>query len=122
MDELQTSAQAPADEEWRRLIEARLAAGDLRFKTGDQQFSRIRNQLAENGKELQRNTEVTNEIRDIVLQGKAFFKGMQRIGKFFAWCWSLLYRLIRIGGVIGAAGAAIWAGIYMLLHNGAPPK
>lgn len=118
-DELQTPAQGD-DQRLRELEEWRRTA-DHRFSIGDRQFTRIRKQLAETGEELQRNTEVTSEIREIVLMGKAFFSGMQRIAKAFAWCWRWLYKLIRLAGIVAGAGAAIWGFIYMLTHKGAPP-
>ena len=124
MDEMQASAQTPtpghagpeqadleADRqewrEWRNSV-------DFRFSIGDRQFTRLR-------KEMKGNTEITSEIRDIVQMGKSFFKFMQGVAKVLGWCWSQLFRLVKVGGTVAAAAAAIWAFV-QALKTGAPPK
>lgn len=109
MEEMQTSAQLPEpDAQWRHLV-------DERLERGDQNFDELR-------VEMQSNTEITREIRDIVLMGRTVFRAFSGLGKALVWCWALIYRVVRVGGVVAAACTAVWAFIYALTHGGQPPK
>lgn len=113
MDEIQASAQDRPDPEpdaaWRKSVEER-------FRVGDRLFKSLRS-------EMKANTEITSEIRDVVLTGKSLFKFAARVGRFFVWCGHALYAVMRVGGVIAAAGTAIWAAVWAATHGGsAPPK
>ena len=87
----------PTDNDRLAAIEARLDQGSARMD----QF----------GKALSLNTEITSDIRDIVLAARTGFKVLGWLGMVFKWV-----------GVIAAAGVAIYTAAYAMLHGGATPK
>ena len=60
--------------------------------------------------ELSANTDVTNEVRDILGAAKGFFRFCSAAGVVLKW----------VGGLAGAA-MAIYTGWHMITHGGKPP-
>ncbi len=93
-------------DEWRRSVEDR-------FDVGDEQFTLLR-------AEMKFNTDVTSEIRDIVIAFAAFARFCKHAGRGVAWCGKWLFRIVKVGGAIAASIAAIW-GLLWAFRHGAPP-
>lgn len=116
-DHLQTSAQesfeltAPIDSDWTRWRDH----VDGRLDDGDRQFGQLR-------KEMKLNTEITSEIRDIVIAFGAFARFCKRVGRVLAWCGNWAFRVIKVGGALAASIAAIWGFLWAVKHGVPPPS
>jgi hypothetical protein len=118
MDEVQTPAppqDAPEDGSSAPVTRAELAAIHQRLDKGSDRMTRIEGNLAAN-------TEITREIRDIVLMGRTFFRGLRGAGRALTWVWGWLYPTLRAGVVVATAVSAIGAAIYSITHGGQPPQ
>ena len=67
-------------------------------------------QLQRLQQDMQRNTEATEEVRDLLAAAKGAFRALNAIGIVVRW----------VGGIAGA-GVAIWGAVYAITHGGRPP-
>lgn len=81
-----------------KAIEDELAEGRRRMDIFDELIEENRRAHAANAEALKKNTELTEEIRDIMVLGKAFFSLASYVGKFLKWA-----------AGIAAAVATFWA-------------
>lgn len=88
---------APTDADRLEAIEVRLARGSVR--------------MDEFATELKRNTDATEDIREILQAARLGFKVIGGLGAVFKWV-----------GTLAGAAVAIWGLIYALTHGGVPPK
>lgn len=84
------------DSAWMAAIDERLANGDAR--------------MGKIEAELTRNTEATEEVRDLLAAAKGAFRVLGGIGAVARW----------VGG-IAAAIVALWGLLYAITHGGRPP-
>jgi hypothetical protein len=95
---------APVERDRIKAIEARLEEGREIMMGHDEQLKLIR-------QELQENTDVTTDIRDLMSAGKTGLKVLGWIGVAAKWVAS-----------IALAITAVWGVIYTITHGGTPPK
>jgi len=92
------SNKPPAElEEWQRQITSRLDAGSKRMKAIEA--------------EVALNTEITAEIRDLILAAKVGFKVLGGLGLAAKWL-----------GYVAAAAVSIWTAYQSFKAGGPPPK
>lgn len=84
---------------------------EARLDRGSQNMSEIRADVSGLRAELAGNTEVTNEVRELLEAGKNGLKVLGWIGVGAKW----------LGG-IAAALTALWTLLYAITHNGQLPK
>jgi len=98
---------ALTESQWRALVAGSLSAGRDRM---DVMSSQIKD-----------NTDITREIRDVVLLARSFFSGL---GKFASGCariWTVLQPVVKACTVIATAYAAIRGAVYVATHGAPPP-
>ena len=91
-----TEPKQHPDSEWMAQIDERLARGDAR--------------MGKIEAELTRNTETTEEVRDLLTAAKGAFKFLGGVSAVARW----------VGGV-SAAAVAVWGLLYAITHDGRPP-
>lgn len=64
--------------------------------------------------ELRTNSQTTSEVRDILSTARGAFRFFALVGKVFG-------AMVRMFGLLAAAGAIIYAAAYALIHGGNPP-
>jgi uncharacterized protein (DUF697 family) len=60
---------------------------------------------------MRRNTELTQEIRDVMVAAKVGFKVLGGIATVIKWV-----------GMVAGAAVAIYSAVYIALHGGTPPR
>lgn len=107
--------QAEQDTSTKRLLGA-VESIDNRLRSGDQRMSEMQadQQLVQG--ELAANTEVTSEVRDLLVTIRTGAKAMSILGSVITWT-------IKAVGAIAVAVGSIW-GAYQVISGGAtfPPK
>jgi hypothetical protein len=81
-----------------------------RFSEIDAQFAKGAERMAAIERELQNNTQVTREVRELMELGRNGFKVLGWFGVAAKWV-----------GSLAAAVAAVWALVYAAMHGGKPP-
>ena len=98
------------DTRWGEEIETRLDKGSERMERIEAELTQQTAQLQQLQQDMQRNTEATEEVRDLLAAAKGAFRALDGMGRVLAWA-----------GRIAAAGVAIWGAIYAITHGGRPP-
>lgn len=125
MDEMQTPAldagdlgahpeETAREAEWREMREWRKSV-ELRFRIGDRQFGRLR-------QEMKANTAMTSEIHAIVVRGKLLTRAVRSVIEFFVRVGKVLISILRKVALVATWVAAIWALASALIHHDGPPK
>lgn len=85
-------------------------------------IEQIAGRMDELTKDVLENTKVTHEGRAVIQEIRDLFE-MGRTGmRVLNWIGRATTRLVKWVGAMAAAGVAIYAAAYALLHNGAQPK
>lgn len=92
-------------------LEEQIVAINKRLDAGSQRMKNMQIEIAGNTLELAANTEITTEIRDLMIAAKVGFRLMGWIGIAAAWI-----------GKLALAGSAVAAFIYAIKHGGPPSK
>lgn len=98
------------DTRWGDEIEQRLDRGSERMARIEAELAQQTEQLKQLQQDMQRNTQATEEVRDLLSAAKGAFRALDGIGIVVRW----------IGGIAGAC-VAIWGAIYAITHGGRPP-
>ena len=89
---------------------------DERFAAGSRRMDGLQGQLTAMSGDLQANTTVTTEVRDILTLGKNGFKVLGWLGSGVIWT-------AKAVGALSAAGLAVYSAWYAFAHGGTlPPK
>ena len=89
-----------------------LAKGHSELKEGQETQIKV---IKESSELIKKNTELTEDIYEIINTARSFFRFLSWIGRKG----SLIAKPI---GVIAIAITAVWVLVYQLLHNGTLPK
>ena len=89
---------------------ARLKAIEDALSDGKRRMDAFETELKDNTTATLANTELTTEIRDILMAAKLGLKAIGAIGSIAKWL-----------GLIATAGVAIYTAIYAMTHGGATP-
>lgn len=84
-------------------IDERFAAITKRLDAGSTRMKRIES-------DLHQNTAITQQIHDLVITAKAFFKILGYLGSGLKWL-----------GIIAAAAVSIWGAVQTFKNGGPPP-
>jgi hypothetical protein len=84
--------------------EDRLASIEERMQQGSDRMDLL-------DAEMTKNTDLTQEIRDIMAAARVGFKVLGGLGTAFKWA-----------GTLSAAAVAIYTALYAILHGGSTPK
>lgn len=98
------------DTRWGEEIETRLDNGSERMGRIEAELTQQTAQLQRLQQDMQRNTEATEEVRDLLAAAKGAFRALNAIGIVVRWI-----------GSLAAAGVAIWGAVYAITHGGRPP-
>jgi hypothetical protein len=126
-DEVNSELQTSAHDDEAGLTEWQLDV-ERRFRIGDTQFGRIRQDVKAMRLELKANSEITGEIRDVVMAFAAFGRFCKRVGRVLAWIGRrlagvgrLIFKVLKVGGALAASIGTIWAVIWAAMHGLPPP-
>lgn len=90
----------------------RIAGIEDRLDRGADRMGKIEKRLDDAVDELARNSELTQDVRDILTAAKVGLRVLGGIGQVVRWF-----------GILATAGVAIWGAIYAITHGGQlPPK
>lgn len=85
-------------------VDERFAAINKRLDAGSTRMKKIES-------DLQANTVITQQIHDLIVTARAFFKVLGFLGSGMKWL-----------GIIAAAAVSIWGAIQAFKSGGPPPK
>ena len=97
------------------LTEDRLAAIEARLAHVSDRMDDLTRDVLDNTRVTQDGHALMQEVRDLFEMGRTGMRVLNWVGRATT-------RLVKWVGAMAAAGIAIYAAAYSLLHHGAPPK